>query len=82
MNESETTSGPALGLEAAAAYLGISPKYLYKKVHFREIAFYKPSGGRLVFTKADLDAYLFRNRHAADFELHERADAALIGGRR
>ena len=49
----------------AAAYLDISPHYLYKLTSTRKIAHYK-TGKRLYFLKADLDAYLLQNRVEPD----------------
>lgn len=65
----------------AAAYLGVSYGFLHKLTHGGRITFYKPAGGKLYFTRDDLDAYLYRGRRAADFELRDRADRALNGGR-
>jgi excisionase family DNA binding protein len=82
MNESFKPSGAPYTLPEAAEYLGLSRGFLYKLTCTGRISFYKPAGGKIYFTKADLDGYLYRNRRAADYELAERAEAALIGGRR
>lgn len=82
MNETMKPSGAPYTLPEAAAYLGLSRGFLYKLTHAGRIPHYKPAGGKLYFTKEDLDGYLYRNRRAADYELMERADAALMGGRR
>jgi excisionase family DNA binding protein len=65
-----------LSLKEAAAYLGLKPKYCYKLVFLGKLAYYKPQG-KLYFLKEDLDAYIRRNRRAADYELRDRADAIL-----
>jgi excisionase family DNA binding protein len=66
----------------AATYLAISKSYLYRLIHERRISFYKPSGskraGRVYFKIEDLDAFLFRGRSAADFELATQAEEILI----
>jgi len=41
----------------ASKYIG-----LYKLVQKKEITYHRPSGKTLFFAKADLDAYLLRNR--------------------
>lgn len=74
---SQSYKGP-LDLEEAAVYLHYSPKYLYRLTHEGRIAFYKPEGGKLFFTKEDLDKFILRNRHAADFELHDTADRVIL----
>jgi len=66
-----------LSLKETAAYLGLKPKYCYKLVFLGKIAYYKPTGGKLYFLKEDLDAYIRRNRRAADYELRDRADTLL-----
>ena len=53
---------------AAAAYLNFSKGYLYRLIYLGKIPCYKPTGGKLFFKKEDLDAFIFRNRQAADFE--------------
>jgi len=44
-------------VKSAAAYLGISQSKLYQMVSRREIPFYKV-GGKILFKREDLDAYL------------------------
>lgn len=82
MDRETKPSGAPFTLPEAAGYLGLSRGFLYKLTCTGRISFYKPAGGKLYFTQEDLDGYLYRNRRAADYELQERADAALIGGRR
>jgi len=65
-------------LDDAAAYTHYSKKYLYRLTHEGRIAFYKPEGGKLFFTKEDLDKFILRNRHSADFELRDTADQMIL----
>ena len=65
-----------LSLKEAADYLGLKPKYCYNLANLGKLAYYKPSG-KLYFLQEDLDAYIRRNRRAADYELRDRADAIL-----
>lgn len=74
--------GAPFTLPEAAEYLGIKRSFLYKLTSQGRIPYFKPTGGKLYFTQEDLDSYLYRNRRAADYELQDRAEAALIGGRR
>ena len=74
----QTTAGTAEGEQMeksramnctdAAAYLNFSKGYLYRLVYLKKIPCYKPTGGKLFFKAADLDAFIFRNRRPADFE--------------
>ena len=69
-------NGP-LNLFRAAEYLGIAKGTLYQLVHYKKIAYYKPSGKLLYFRKEDLDAYAFQCRVSADFEVNHKAEAIL-----
>lgn len=72
----------AYTIKDAAQYLKVSTGFLYKLTSSGKISFYKPNGGRVYFTQDDLDAYLFRGRHKADFELEDQASAYIAGGYR
>jgi len=62
-----------------AAYLNFSRGYLYRLVYLGKIPCYKPTGGKLFFKAADLDAFIFQGRKAADFEQGEQALPAEAG---
>ena len=62
-----------LGVAEAAAYLHIKPAYLYQLTSKRNIAYSKPTGGRVLFLREDLDAFVRRGRRAPDHELAEKA---------
>ena len=66
-----------MSLPEAATYLRVAPSYLRKLCQRRRIAFSKPTGGKLVFLRSDLEAFLVQGRHSADFEDHEEATAWL-----
>ena len=70
-----------LTVSEAAAFTGYSKAYLFKLVHLKKIPYFKPEGGRILFSLDDLKAFCFRNRSAADYELQERAEAILNRGR-
>jgi excisionase family DNA binding protein len=74
----ETLQRP-LNVQEAAAFLGFKPSYIYNLVHFGKLAAYKPGGKILFFKQSDLEAYIFRNRKAADFELADQAETILNG---
>ena len=69
-----------LNVKEAAAYLHITPAYLYNLVHYRKITAYKPGGKMLLFKIEDLEKYVLRNRKGAGGDLSEQADAILQGG--
>ena len=51
-----------LTLEDAAAYLHVSKQTLYRLTSASQIPHFKPNGKRVYFLRADLDAWLTRNR--------------------
>jgi excisionase family DNA binding protein len=58
----------AFSVNEAAVFTGLSKNYLYKLVHQKKIPYYKPLGGRVFFKQDELEAFIFRNRQAADYE--------------
>lgn len=58
----------ALTVEEAAQFTGLSINYLYKLIHKKKIPHYKPMSGRVFFKQSELEAFIFRNRQAADYE--------------
>jgi excisionase family DNA binding protein len=66
----------AMGIEEAAAYMGLSKSRLYSLVNEKKIPHHKPSGttgGRVYFRREELDEYLYRNKTQADYEVEDRA---------
>ena len=53
----------------AAAYLSVSPFTLHRWTSKGLIPFYKPNGRLNYFKRDDLEAFVFRNRSAAGYEL-------------
>jgi excisionase family DNA binding protein len=76
----ETVQKP-LTIQEAAAFLGLKKSYIYNLVHYGKLAAFKPARKTLRFRQADLEAYIFRNRQAADFELADQADTILAGNK-
>jgi excisionase family DNA binding protein len=66
-----------LSLEEASDYMSITSGTLYQFVHRRQIPFYKPTGKKTYFKRADLDVFMLRNRVSANYELADKADALL-----
>jgi len=67
----------ALSVDEAAIFTGLSKNYLYKLMHQQRIPYYKPLGGRVFFKQDELEAFIFRGRRAADYELQSRAESLL-----
>jgi excisionase family DNA binding protein len=66
-----------LNYERAADYLGISVNTLYSMVCNKKITCHKPSRKQIFFRREDLDAYAYRNKILADFEVNEKAEDIL-----
>ncbi|MDR0447267.1 MAG: helix-turn-helix domain-containing protein [Treponema sp.] len=66
-----------LNLQEASRYLGFRPAYIYNLIHYGKLPAYKPSGKHLRFKLSDLEAFVYRNRRSADYELAEKADTVL-----
>lgn len=65
---------PPLNLKQAAKWLKISTSYLYKLTCSKKIPYFKPMGKLCYFNKADLDAFIFRNRQGTEKELEAEAN--------
>jgi excisionase family DNA binding protein len=77
---SDFNSQKPMNVMAAAEFCGLSKTYLYKLIHLGKIPYYKPEGGRVFFKQEDLEAFVFRGRRSADYELSDKADSLLTGG--
>ena len=63
----------ALTLEEAALFMGISKSTLYKMTHKHELPFYRPNGKLIYFEKAELLAWMRKNRSMSEEEIKETA---------
>lgn len=61
--------------QEAAAYLGISLSKLYKLTCAKEIPHYKPNGKLNYFERAEIEAWVLRNRIATNAEISDQAQA-------
>jgi excisionase family DNA binding protein len=68
---------PIFTVAEAAALLKRSVSALYQLMSRGRISYTRPSGGKAYFRQSDLDRFLAQGRHAASFEIADRADAAL-----
>jgi excisionase family DNA binding protein len=67
-----------LNLNEACRYLELSQSHLYKLTSTGSIPYYKPNGKKLYFKRAELDAWLLRNRYASHEEISGQAADYLI----
>jgi DNA binding domain, excisionase family len=58
-----------LSLAELCSYLGISRSLGYKLSHRRAIPKFKPSGGRILFKKSDVDQWVNAHRIMSETEL-------------
>jgi excisionase family DNA binding protein len=65
-NYSDDPDAPITSFEAAA-FLGISTKYLYRLVHNKQIPCYKPTGKRLFFFRNELIIWIKQNKSAKEY---------------
>ena len=66
-------SQKVLSIEVAAKYTGLKKNYIYKLIHLKKIPHYKPLNGRVFFKQEELEAFIFRNRINADYEVKGHA---------
>jgi excisionase family DNA binding protein len=70
-----------LNVEEAAAFLGVTERALENMVLERKIPFYKPLPKKRYFRQEDLEAFCYRNRVSANYELKEEAEDIIAEAR-
>ncbi|GHT83308.1 hypothetical protein FACS1894137_04060 [Spirochaetia bacterium] len=68
-----------LTIDDAAQFTGLKRSYLYKLIHLGKVPCYKPTGGRVFFKQDELEAFIFRGKRSADYEIRAQADRILNG---
>lgn len=68
---------PFMTVDELSIYLGLSPQYIRKMTHNREIPYFKPNGKKLYFDKEEIDQWVFKSRVATNEELLEDARQRL-----
>jgi len=71
-----------LTFEEAAEYTSLSKSTLYKLTCSNKIPCYKPSGKRLYFSKAELEAWILTNPVKTESEIEQEANDYIINGKR
>ena len=67
-----------LNFGEACQFLELSNSHLYKLTSGGKIPFYKPNGKKLYFKRAELEAWLLRNRHSSSDEVEQEAADYLV----
>lgn len=62
-----------LNVKQLSAYSGFSVKYIYKLTHLNKIPFYKPSGGKLLFSIAEIEKWISESRFSTKEEIENQA---------
>jgi len=66
-----------LTFEEALSLLPYRRSYFYKLMHERQIPYFKPTGGRVMFLEADIEEFITRGRKAAGYECGIKANTIL-----
>lgn len=66
-----------LDFEEALSLLPYRRSYLYKLMHERQIPYFKPTGGRVMFLESDIEDFITRGRKDAGYECGINANAIL-----
>ncbi|MDX5429218.1 MAG: helix-turn-helix domain-containing protein [Bacteroidota bacterium] len=66
-----------LSFEQACLYLDLSASQLYKLTSSNSIEFFKPSGKKIYFKKADLDAWMLQNPQGSVNKAIEGIESSL-----
>lgn len=64
---------PFMSVEDLSVYLDLSPTYIRKMTHNREIPYYKPNGKKLYFNKEEIDEWVLSSRVMTNKELRREA---------
>jgi excisionase family DNA binding protein len=67
------------GMKEVVDFTGFSRSYIYKLIHLGKIPFHKPTRGRIFFKPSEIEEFVYRGKHDADYEVAEKANALLNG---
>ena len=71
-----------LTVKEAANYIKRPISAIYQMTHKRQIAFSKPSGGKLYIKRIDLDNYLSKGKTKSEDQLESDAITEIIFGKK
>lgn len=73
LDEIKVVQKNIMSVEDLAMYLDLSPTYIRKMTHNREIPYYKPNGKKLYFLKEEIDEWVLSSRVMTSEELRREA---------
>jgi excisionase family DNA binding protein len=73
-----------MNVTQAAEYIGYTRSYIYKLIYRKKIPVHRPLGpcSRVFFLPSELNAFMARNKQAADYEIDDEATAIINGEKR
>lgn len=69
-----------LSIDDVVLLTGLAKSYIYKLTSTRQIPYYKPMGKQIYFDRAELEAWLKRNRVNTVDEVEQEATNYLVTG--
>lgn len=73
LNEIKVTHKSIMSVNDLAIYLDLSPAYIRKMTHNKEVPHYKPNGKKLYFLKEDIDDWILSSRVMTSEEISKEA---------
>jgi len=70
-----------LSIDEACKFTGFKKSYLYKLTCQKDIPYFKPNGKLIYFSKADLQKWIFRNKHKSRQEIQAESETLMQGMR-
>lgn len=67
-----------LDVNEVALFTGLSKSHIYKLTCYNEIPHYKPNGKNVFFDKAEIEAWMKRNRVNTTEEAEQQAAAYIV----
>jgi len=71
-----------LNIDDVVALTGLARNTIYNMINKKQIPFYKPTGGRVYFHPKEIHDFIYRGKSSADYEVKEKAEAILTGGKK
>ena len=56
-----------------SAFTGFSVGYIYKLTHLNKIPYYKPSNGKILFSRAEIEKWISESRFSTMEEIENKA---------
>jgi excisionase family DNA binding protein len=72
-NTNQLLNANYLNIDQLSIYTGFSKAYLYKLTHLSKIPFYKPNGGKILFSKVEIEQWIADSRYSTKAEIEQNA---------